>query len=69
MFDLDKRGLPGVMIATEAFREAAKAQVKQLGFEPAIVWIPHPVQNRTDDELRQLADTVYGDIVSAISAA
>jgi len=69
MFDLDKRGLPGVMIATEAFREAAKAQVKQLGFEPAIVWIPHPVQNRTDDELRMLADEVYPQIIGAISAA
>jgi len=68
MLDLDQRGLPGVMVATEAFREAAAAQVQQLGFEPAIIWIEHPVQNRTDDELRGVADRVFGDVCTALAA-
>ena len=51
MLDLDERGIPGVMIATTAFREAAAAQSQSLGYEPAIVWVPHPIQNRSDEEL------------------
>ena len=47
MLDLDLRGIPGAMVATTAFREAAAAQARSLGFEPAVVWIPHPVQDRT----------------------
>jgi len=68
MQDLDRRGVAGVMIATEAFRDAADAQMDQLGFEPAIIWIPHPVQNRTDTELQGLADGVFNDIVGALTA-
>lgn len=68
MQDLDRRGVAGVMIATEAFRDAASAQMDQLGFEPAIVWIPHPVQNRTDDELKSLADDVFSDVVGALTS-
>ncbi len=68
MQELDRRGVAGVMVATEAFRDAASAQMDQLGFEPAIVWIPHPVQNRTDDELRAIADGVFDEIVGALTA-
>jgi len=55
------------MVATEAFRDAAKAQVQQLGFEPAIVWIPHPVQNRTNAELAGIADDCFDQLVKSIS--
>jgi hypothetical protein len=27
-----------------------------LGFEPAVVYVPHPIQNRTAEELDRLAD-------------
>ena len=43
-------------IATTEFIEGATAQAKSLGIDPALVFIPHPVQDRTDDELRKLAD-------------
>jgi alkanesulfonate monooxygenase SsuD/methylene tetrahydromethanopterin reductase-like flavin-dependent oxidoreductase (luciferase family) len=69
MLDLDLRGIPGAMVATTAFREAAAAQARSLGFEPAVVWIPHPVQDRTDEELRALADAALDDIVAAITSA
>ena len=29
--------------------------MSSLGFEPAIYWMPHPVQNRTPEELRHMA--------------
>ena len=68
MLDLDERGIPGVMIATAAFREAAAAQSASLGYEPAIVWVPHPIQNRTDDELRAIADEALEAIVEKLVA-
>jgi len=68
MLDLDERGIPGVMIATTAFRDAAAAQAKSLGYEPAIVWVPHPIQNRTDEEIRAIADEAMGEIVERLTA-
>ena len=67
MLDLDTRGVPGAMIATTAFREAAAAQSRSLGFEPAVVYVPHPVQDRTDDELRALADGCFDEVLAAIA--
>ena len=67
MLDLDQRGVPGVMVATSAFAEAAAAQSESLGFEPAIVYVPHPIQNRTDEELHGIADDAYNAIVKALT--
>ena len=67
MLDLDERGIPGVMVATTAFREAAAAQSESLGYEPAIVWVPHPIQNRTDEELLAIADGAMEEIVAKLS--
>ena len=69
MLDLDERGIPGVMIATTAFREAAAAQSESLGYEPAIVWVPHPIQNRTDAELLAIADQAMKEIVAKLTPA
>ena len=38
-------------------------QSKALGHEPSIVWVPHPIQDRTDAELRTLADSAFEEIV------
>ena len=67
MLDLDERGIPGVMIATTAFRQAAAAQCASLGYEPAIVWVPHPIQNRTDAELLAIADAAMKEIVEKLT--
>ena len=66
MLDLDERGVPGVMIATTAFAEAAAAQSKSLGFEPAIVYVPHPIQNKTREELHALATGCSDAVLTAI---
>ena len=54
--NLDSRGVAGVSVVTEGFTDAVSSQSKALGFEPAIVFGPHPIQNRTAAELDQLAD-------------
>ena len=68
MLDLDERGIPGVMVATTAFRQAAAAQSESLGYEPAIVWVPHPIQNRTDEEIRSIADEAMDEILDGLTA-
>ena len=68
MADLDRRGVPGVMVATEAFRDAAEAQADSLGFEPAIVWVPHPIQNRSAEELKQIAADAMAPILAMLTA-
>ncbi len=50
MAELEARGIPTVGVATTEFIEGAKAQAKSLGTDPALVFVPHPVQDRTDDE-------------------
>ena len=54
------------MIATEAFRPAAAAQARALGLEPAVAWVPHPIQNRTPEELAAIADGVIEEVLALI---
>ena len=66
--NLEGLGVPGVFIASTEFIEAADAQSKSLGADPARVFVPHPIQDRTDDELRALADAAVDDIIASITA-
>ena len=67
--DLERRGLPGVFVASAEFVDAAIAQSNALGFpDVARVFTPHPIQDRTDDEMRAYADAAYDDIVAAVTA-
>jgi hypothetical protein len=54
--NLDGRGIPGVSIVTEGFVDAVEVQSKALGFEPAVVYVPHPIQNWTREDLARIAD-------------
>ncbi len=66
--DLEQRGVPGVFVASTEFVEAAAAQATALGVDPARVFVPHPIQDRTDDEMRDLADAAFDQIIAAITA-
>jgi hypothetical protein len=66
--DLETRGIPGVFVATEAFVDGAERQARALGFDPAAVYVSHPVQDRTDDELRDMAARAVDAIVAKLVA-
>jgi hypothetical protein len=68
LLTLDRRALPGCAVISQEFRPAAQAQSKALGFEPAIVWVAHPVQNRTEEELAAMARAAVGEILGRIVA-
>ena len=44
-------------------------QAKSLGIDPAMVFVAHPIQDRSDDELRALADAALPGIVARLVAA
>ena len=56
-----------VFVASSEFVDAADAQARALGADPARVFVPHPIQDRTDEELRALADAALPAIVAAVT--
>jgi hypothetical protein len=65
--DLESRGVPTVFIATEPFVDGAEAQARALGVEPIGVFVPHPIQDRTNDEVRVIADEAVAKIVNGLT--
>jgi len=57
------------MVASRAFIDAAAVQAAALGADPARVFVPHPIQDRTDDEMRALADSYAEEILAALISA
>jgi hypothetical protein len=67
--DLEVRGIPGVFVASEGFVDAAIAQSTSLGFPSvARVFTPHPIQDRTDDEMIAYADAAFDQIVASVTS-
>ena len=62
--DLESRGLPSGFIASCEFEQAANAQGRSLGIKPARVFVPHPIQDRTDEEMTNLAKAALAEVVS-----
>jgi len=67
--DLERRGLAGVVVASEQFAEAAEEQARALGLDVARVFTPHPIQDRTDQEMQDLADGAVEALVLALTSA
>ena len=65
---LERRGVVGVFVASTEFVAAAAAQSRALGFPAASVFVPHPIQDRTDEEMRALADAALPEIIAAVTA-
>jgi hypothetical protein len=66
--DLELRGIPSMFVASDQFVDAAVAQSTALGF-PAVsrVFTPHPIQDRTDDEILTYADVAFDQIVDTLT--
>ena len=64
--DLEARGVPSVFVATEQFVDGAKAQAKALGADPAAVYVEHPIQDRTDAEMDEIAEQAFRDLTHAL---
>ena len=67
--DLEARGIPSVMVGSSEFVGAAAAQARALGADPARVFVPHPIQDRTDAEIRALADGALEEVLRTLTRA
>jgi alkanesulfonate monooxygenase SsuD/methylene tetrahydromethanopterin reductase-like flavin-dependent oxidoreductase (luciferase family) len=64
---LEEQGIPTVNVTTTEFIKAAQAQCAALGmpqYEPILV--THPIQPKTEEEVRALADQVVDQIVTKL---
>lgn len=66
--NLESAGVPTVFVASDEFIDAAAAQATALGADPARVFVAHPIQDRTDDEVRALADSAIDALVAGLTA-
>ena len=64
--DLESRGIPGGYVLSEEFREADLAQAKALGFAAMKVFVQHPIQDRTDEEMAEIADQAFAQVMAMV---
>jgi hypothetical protein len=61
------QGKPAVFVASTAFVDAAEKQAAALGLpEVKRIFVPHPIQDATDDEMRAKADAIVDQIIEAL---
>ncbi len=61
------QGMPAVFIASTEFVTAADAQSKALGLpDVRRIFVPHPIQDANDDEMRAKADAIIEQIIDAL---
>jgi hypothetical protein len=67
---LESQGVVTVFVASSEFVTASEAQARALGYAavPA-VFVPHPIQDRTDAEMAVLADGALEQVLAAVTAA
>jgi len=60
-------GKRSVFIASSEFIDAAEVQAEALGF-PGVrrIFVPHPIQDATDDEMREKADAIVDLVIDAL---
>jgi hypothetical protein len=65
---LERRQIPAVGIATTPFADEAVEQARLLSMPGCrMLYVPHPVQLLTGDELDGLADAAFPAIVTALT--
>jgi hypothetical protein len=68
MVRLERLGIPTAAVATEPFLDEALEQARALGMpDYRMVYVPHPVQLLTLDELHGHADAVFDEIVARLT--
>lgn len=62
-------GKPTVVIATDVFVDAAEVQSRALGLpEAPRIFVPHPIQDATDEEIRAKADAIVDKAIQALTS-
>jgi hypothetical protein len=65
---LEGQGVVTAFVASTEFVDAAAAQARALGYaDVPAVFVPHPIQDRTDAEMAALADAAFETILAAVT--
>jgi hypothetical protein len=65
---LERRQIPAVGIATTPFADEAVEQARLLSMPGCrMLYVPHPVQLLTSEELDRLADAAFPAVVQALT--
>ena len=67
MSEMELRGLPTVFIATVEFVDGADSQSAALGVDLARVFVEHPIQDRTDEEMIAIGEKAFESVVAALT--
>ncbi len=69
LIHLERRGICSVGVATEPFTDEAIQQARLLGMPDCrMVYVPHPVQLLTEEQLAARAEAVFPAVVAALTA-
>jgi hypothetical protein len=68
VLSFESQDKPAVLVASSVFEQAAVHQATELG-QPELrrVLVPHPIQDRTDEELRELARAAVDEILHGLT--
>ena len=55
-----------MFVASEVFAEAADSQARSLGVQHHAVYVPHPIQDRTDEEMIQIAVDSAQEVIDSL---
>ena len=67
--DLEIRGVPSVYVATTEFVDGGEAQARAIGADVCAVFTQHPIQDRTDGEMLEIADKAFDAILEGLIGA
>lgn len=60
-------GKPSVFVASHVFEDAADEQARALGLpDVKRVFVRHPIQDATDEEMRAKADAIVDAVIEAL---
>jgi len=56
-----------VFVASAVFVDAAQTQGEAIGFQPERLFVEHPIQDRTDAEMADIADRAVDALVAKLT--
>ena len=56
-----------MFVATVQFIDGAEVQATSLGANPDRVFVEHPIQDRTDGEMTEIADKAFDAVLAALA--
>jgi hypothetical protein len=68
MLDIDRKGLPAVALFSEEFESGVEAWRTVHGFDAGAIYVRHPIQPLTEDEVHARADEVFDQVIAAITS-